>query len=118
MADDVVTVYDTDTDIVEVEVGSNIVTAVIDSQTEVIAIVTEGPPGPQGESGAATYAAYEHDQPIASADWTINHPLPFRPNVSIVDTTGRLCEGVPEYPDASTVVVHFSSAFAGTAYLS
>ena len=57
-------------------------------------------------------------QGTALATWVIDHPLHFRPGVSVVDSTGRLVEGDVVYTDVDTVTITFSGAFAGTAYLS
>lgn len=62
--------------------------------------------------------SYTHTQGVAAATWTIDHPLTFRPSVTVVDSTGRQVEGDVVYTDADTVTVTFSGAFAGAAYLS
>jgi hypothetical protein len=61
---------------------------------------------------------YTFTQAVAAATWVIDHPLPYRPNVAVVDSTGRRVEGDLVYTDADTVTVTFSAAFAGSAYLS
>jgi hypothetical protein len=71
-----------------------------------------GVPGPSGQS-------YEHDQSVPSAVWTIPHGLGFFPGgILVLDTLGRSVVGQPSYPDANTLVLTFSAAFSGTAYLS
>jgi hypothetical protein len=65
-----------------------------------------------------TVFSYIYDQGVAASVWVINHPLAFRPNVSVVDSTGRQVEGDVVYTDNDTVTITFSAAFAGTAYLS
>jgi len=62
--------------------------------------------------------SYMHEQISASATWTINHTLNFIPNVTVVDSAGTVVEGQCDYPDADTVVITFTSALAGKAYLS
>lgn len=62
--------------------------------------------------------AYLHNQAVAATTWTINHPLSFQPNVTVVDSAGDQVEGDVSYPSATQVVVRFSAAFAGSAYLS
>jgi hypothetical protein len=62
---------------------------------------------------------YTHYQSVASSVWTINHPLKFMPNVAIVDSSGR--EAIADHIDwtsATQVVVTFTAALAGQAYLS
>ena len=70
------------------------------------------------DTGAGGAVAYVHDQGVAAVTWTINHGLSFRPNVAIVDSGGSECEGDVQYTSATQVVVTFSAAFAGKAYLS
>lgn len=62
-------------------------------------------------------------QAVPADTWTIAHSLPYAPNVTVIDSSGRKVEGDVSYPDNSTVVIHFTSAgvpagFAGKAYLS
>ena len=75
--------------------------------------ISSGSPGPPGPAGGT----YTHVQSTAAAVWTITHGLGYRPNVTVVDSTGRQVEGDVVY-SGSDVIVSFSSAFAGTAYLS
>ena len=72
-----------------------------------------GPPGPPGP-GPATFV---WAQPIAAAVWTIPHGLNDDPSVTVVDTTGRQCEGTVQYLDSNTVQLTFAAAFSGDAYL-
>jgi hypothetical protein len=63
--------------------------------------------------------AYRHVQATASTVWSIPHGLSFLPNVSAVDSTGReIWPGAVDYPNATTVVLTFSAAVGGEAYLS
>jgi hypothetical protein len=50
--------------------------------------------------------------------WTINHSLPFFPNVTTTDSNGNVLEGTVEYTSATQVVVTLSEAYSGYAYLS
>jgi hypothetical protein len=72
---------------------------------------------PSGGGGVAV--AYRHVQASAATTWTINHGLTFRPNVTAVDTTGRdVTPGAIDYPSDTSVVLSFSPAASGEAYLS
>lgn len=62
--------------------------------------------------------SYTHSQGTASADWTIVHNLGFKPRYSAEDSAHNSVEGVPEWPDDNTLIIHFNSAFGGWAYLS
>ena len=76
----------------------------------------QGPQGPQGDPSGPV--AYTHTQYSASAIWSITHNLGYKPNVTVSDSAGTIIEGEIAYPSSSTIVLSFSSAFAGTAYLS
>lgn len=78
-----------------------------------------GPPGTPGADGTdgASGGFFRFVQGTSSAVWTIAHGLPYEPNVTVVDSSGTQVEGDVSYV-GNTVVVRFSGAFAGTAYLS
>lgn len=79
-----------------------------------------GPEGPQGPPGTAgpQVIAYRHVQTTPSVQWNITHNLEFRPNVSVVDSSGR--EIIPEVTYTSNIAlqINFSAAVGGEAYLS
>lgn len=88
-----------------------------------------GPEGPQGEPGTpgeqgppgtldVDSVSYEHVQVPVTADWEITHNLNFYPQVFAFDSAGTAVEGDVEHIDVNSLVVHFTSAFAGGAYLS
>lgn len=63
--------------------------------------------------------AYVHSQSTPAAVWTIHHPLGYRPaGIVVIDSSNNEVEGDVAYPDIATVVLTFSGAFSGTAYLS
>jgi hypothetical protein len=58
-------------------------------------------------------------QASASATWTITHNLGFRPGgVAIVDSSEEVVFGDIVHSSDNQLVINFSSAFAGKAYLS
>lgn len=64
--------------------------------------------------------AYTHYQTVASTTWgilQINHNLQFIPNVTVVDLSGNVIEGDCQYISGN-IVITFSQAIAGLAYLS
>lgn len=64
-------------------------------------------------------SAYRHVQSAPSATWTIQHNMGFYPGgVTVIDSGGNYCLGNLSYPNVNTVVVEFSAAFNGVAYLS
>ena len=60
---------------------------------------------------------YVHNQSSASTEWVIDHNLGFHPTVHVEDSSGRLMHGAIEYQSNARLVITFSAAFAGTAYL-
>ena len=64
--------------------------------------------------GASTFV---YQQGVASDTWTIPHNLGKYPSVTVVDSTGRVVVGGTQYLDSNTVVLTFSGAFSGVAYL-
>lgn len=68
----------------------------------------------QGSAGSQ----YSFHQSTASAVWTINHNLAFVPNVTTVNESGTEIIGVVTTLNTTTVVIEFSDAVSGYAYLS
>jgi hypothetical protein len=90
---------------------------------DVISITTPSGTASFGNTGAVTEVvvpdlAYAHTQGTASATWTINHNLDFYPNVTVVDSAGTIVEGEIAYTSRNQIVLTFSAAFSGKAYLS
>jgi hypothetical protein len=61
--------------------------------------------------------SYTHVQSTPSVTWVIDHGLGFNPNVTVIDSSGRQVEGDVAY-SLDQVIVTFSAAFSGKAYLS
>jgi hypothetical protein len=76
-------------------------------------------PGPQGPAGQFTPGdvAYTHTQAVSSATWTINHNLGFNPVAVVLDSGGTQCEGSITYPTVNQMVITFTGAFTGVAYI-
>jgi hypothetical protein len=66
--------------------------------------------------GGSTQFSYQ--QSIASTIWTINHNLGFVPNVTTVNNSSQEIVGVITTLSTTTVVIEFSDAVSGYAYLS
>lgn len=58
-----------------------------------------------------------HTQSSPTATWTINHSLGGYPSVSVVDSAKTVVFGEVQYASTTQVVVNFSTAFSGYAYL-
>lgn len=76
-------------------------------------------PGPQGPTGTFNPGdvAYVHNQAVASNVWTINHNLGFNPTAVVLDSAGTQCEGTFSYPSLNQLIITFTGAFTGTAYV-
>lgn len=61
---------------------------------------------------------YIHTQAVASTTWTITHNLNTKPNVVILDSAGTHVFGDVTYSSDNQVILSFSAAFSGAAYLS
>jgi hypothetical protein len=61
--------------------------------------------------------AYVHTQTVAASVWTIIHNLGKYPSVSIVDSANDEVIGEVRYTNTNQVVVTFSAAFSGKAFL-
>ena len=61
--------------------------------------------------------AYIHDQSIPATIWAVNHNLGKYPSVTITDTAGSEIIGEAEYLNANTLLLYFSAAFSGKAFL-
>jgi hypothetical protein len=85
----------------------------------VVPIVEITAPGPQGPAGAFVPSdiAYTHTQSVSSAVWTINHNLGFNPIAIAFDSAGTQCEGSVSYPTTNQMVITFTGAFTGVAYI-
>lgn len=75
--------------------------------------------GPQGPPGPMPIVGHVYEQSSPSAVWTITHPLPFYPNVTVFDSSGSQVIGDITFgPQYSPFTITFSAAFSGSAYLS
>jgi hypothetical protein len=74
-----------------------------------------GEQGPQGSG--ASHSTYVFTQNTASATWTIAHNLACFPSVEVVDSAGTVVVGNISYTDNNTLVITFTAAFGGKAYL-
>ena len=102
---------------VSITVDNSNVDVIVNEQTVTIDI---GVSGPQGADGTVdpTDLGYVYTQGVAATTWNITHGLSFIPNITVIDSGGTVIEGSYNYPDENTVVLTFSNAFSGKAYLS
>jgi hypothetical protein len=86
------------------------------NQTPTVVVAS---PGPQGAPGVFNPGDifYVHTQGSPSAIWTINHNLGGQPTAVVLDSAGTQCEGTFSYPSNNQMVITFTAAFSGTAYV-
>lgn len=106
-----------DDDVTEVVVNDDQITVNVSEQVVKVEIGTSGPQGPVWIPDPDALS-YVHNQSTPSATWNITHPLSFIPSVIVVDSAGNVVEGSYQYTGANTLVLTFSGAFSGKAYLS
>jgi hypothetical protein len=89
------------------------------SVREVVKPVRVSSPGPAGARGPAgpSGAGYTHDQPVASATWTIAHNLGYRPAVDLFDSGGQEFQAEVTHLSENTVIVTLVTPVAGFARL-
>lgn len=103
----------------KVYVVENNVSVNITETPVIVELGTTGPQGPKGDPGLVLVDIfYTHNQNTPSSTWTINHNLGFYPGITVVDSSGNVVEGSYTYQDANTIIISFSGAFSGKAYLS
>lgn len=85
----------------------------------IIPNVVVASPGPQGAPGVFDPGDifYVHTQGSPSAVWTINHNLNGNPTAVVLDSAGTQCEGTFSYPSTVQMVITFTAAFSGVAYV-
>jgi hypothetical protein len=78
-----------------------------------------GPQGPPGLPGTAENTGYVYYQTSPAMIWTIDHPLAFQPNVTVLDSLGReIWPGEVDYLTSSVIRLTFSASVGGEAILS
>jgi hypothetical protein len=89
---------------------------IVQPVTTTVVVTTPGPQGPAGTFSPGD-VAYTHTQSVSSATWTINHNLGFNPVAVVLDSGGTQCEGAISYPTINQMVIVFTGAFTGIAYI-
>jgi len=70
-----------------------------------------------GYYSTAASPAYIHNQPSASATWTIAHNLGFKPAVELLNTGSQEIEADVVHQSTNVCLVHFTTPTAGFARL-
>jgi len=83
-----------------------------------VEVLSGGPQGPRGEPGEpGPTQRHVHTQLAPASTWTINHTLEGKPSITVVDSSDTVVIGDVTYIDDTQIVVSFSGAFSGYAYL-
>ena len=95
-----------------VKSGKNTVVVSSAPKKTTVQVADIGLPGPAGGN-------YTHNQSAPSATWTVVHNLGFNPGgVSVVDSGGTKVYGDVTHTNTNQIVINFTSAFGGKAYIS
>lgn len=94
---------------------NNLTTA--NKSTLVDAINEAAQSGGGGGGGGTASPAYTYTQGNASEEWNIKHDLGKYPSVTIVDSSGNAVVGDVKYLSSNEILVSFTGAFSGKAYL-
>lgn len=76
-----------------------------------------GATGAPGQDGEDVDLNYVHIQNSPSAHWTVNHNLHKFPSVTVVDSALTTVIGQVSFVDSDNIVIDFSGAFSGKAYI-
>ena len=91
--------------------------SVVENPTSV-SVAETGIQGPPGPPGPVSTNSFTFNQSVANSVWTINHTLPYRPNITLVNSIGQIIFANVDYVSATQITVSHSVPIAGTAYLS
>ena len=97
-----------------INVTTSVQSVIVTNQQPNITISTAGVQGPAGPISNDFYA---YTQAIPSSVWTITHNLNGHPTAVVFDSANNQCEGTFSYTDLNTMVITFTAAFSGTAYI-
>ena len=92
-------------------VTQNVQSVIVTNQQPNVIVAAVGPQGP------STTIFYTHTQATSSATWTINHNLNGYPTAVVFDSANTQVEGTFSYTSANQMLITFTSAFSGTAYI-
>jgi hypothetical protein len=70
-----------------------------------------------GGMASTTTVRHVHTQASPALEWTINHTLGGKPQVTVVDSADTVVVGDVTYNGTTQVILSFTAAFSGFAYL-
>ena len=95
-------------------------TIILDNNESTVAVVnigTRGLEGKEGKAGESGDLHFKFTQGFASEKWEIEHNLGKYPSVFVQDSAHETVDGLVEYVNTNELIVTFSAAFSGVAYL-
>ena len=78
-------------------------------------VLLRGLKGEKGDKGDDAF--YMHVQSIPEGAWEIEHNMNKFPSVTVVDSSNTIVIGDVEYVSDKKIILKFSGAFSGKAYL-
>jgi len=66
-------------------------------------------------AGSSTYV---HNQASPASEWVVNHPLNYRPSVTVVNNSEEVLIGEVQFTGSNQITVRFTAPFSGKVYLS
>ena len=97
-----------------ITVTTTVQNVTVSTTTPTITISSVGVQGPQGPAATIFYT---YTQNTPASVWTITHNLNGYPTAVVLDSACNQCEGTISYTNANTMVITFTAAFSGTAYI-
>ena len=91
--------------------------SIVGEEKPVVSVINLGTKGIKGEKGEYGDAHFKYTQGSASEEWLIVHNLDKYPSVTVQDSANENVEGFCEYINNYELVLTFSAAFSGVAYL-
>lgn len=104
------------TQVLPLVVQPNGPSVVVSPSTQVMPVLVESG-GPQGPSGEGGDLHFKFIQGVASNKWIIVHNLEKFPIPLVQDSANDEIEGDIEYVSINELIITFSAAFSGIAYL-
>lgn len=90
--------------------------AEVQARSEAVAALRERIEGIEG-GGTGVKTSYIHEAKSESNQWTIIHNMGRFPSVTLVDSTNTVIYGVVRYENENKIIVNFSAAISGKAFL-
>ena len=98
------------------EGASDTVAVTVEQPSVEVTVAGIGVQGPKGEPGSSGDITFDHTQSSASATWTINHNLGFKPDVEVRNSGGQVVMAEVLHVSVNQTLIYFSSPTTGSAH--